>query len=131
MESAVTSGGAPGWWKAFARGIGDMLSLRRPMPTRFDLYRGDLHLGLVRLAPELCDFPWYGGHFEPTPAFEPFASPFAQELEFLAAERMDEWGDVLRQIESDAGLSLVPVGGGERITGFQFHIDGNEMTWRT
>lgn len=100
------------------------------METRFKLYRGNELLGLVQLVPQLCDFPWYGGLLEPAPAFAPYAPLFQQELAMLREERMDEWGEVLAQIEG-AGLSLVPLKSGIRVTDFLIHIDGLEVTWRT
>lgn len=100
------------------------------METRFKLYRGDVLLGTVQLVPELCDFPWYGGLIEPEPAFAPYAPLFRQELELLGEESMDEWGQVLREIEGP-GLSLVPLGSGVPLTGFLIHINGAEVTWRT
>ncbi|MFT4242361.1 MAG: hypothetical protein QM569_08765 [Acidovorax sp.] len=100
------------------------------METRFKLYRGDDLLGHIQLVPELCDFPWYGGVLEPEPAFAPYAPLFQQELQLLAEEKMDEWGQVLGEIEGP-GLSLVPVKSGVPISDFLIHINGVEVTWRT
>ena len=100
------------------------------METRFKLYRGDVLLGTIQLVPELCDFPWYGGLLEPEHAFTPYAPLFQQELALLGEERMDEWGQVLGEIEGP-GLSLVPFTGGLPVTGFLLHINGLEVTWRT
>lgn len=99
------------------------------MDTQFRLYRGDDLLGLIQLVPELCDFPWYGGLLDPEPAFAPYASLFQQELQLLEDERMDEWGQVLAQIEGP-GLSLVSLKSGTRVTGFLLHIEGMEVRWR-
>lgn len=100
------------------------------METRFKLYREDVLLGVIQLVPELCDFPWYGGLLEPEPAFAPYAPLFRQELELLEEERMDEWGQVLEEIEG-SGLSLVPLETGIPVTGFLIHIDGMKVAWRT
>jgi len=98
--------------------------------TQFKLYRGDDLLGLIQLVPEPCDFPWYGGLLSPEPAFASYAPLFQQELQLLRDENMDEWGQVLAQIEGP-GLSLVPLKSGIPVTDFLIHIDGLEVTWRT
>lgn len=99
------------------------------METRFNLYRGDELLGLIYLVPELCDFPWYGGLLEPEPVFARYAPLFQQELHLLGEERMDEWGQVLGEIEGP-GLSLVPLKSGVAVNDFLIHIDGMQVTWR-
>lgn len=95
----------------------------------FHLYRGDDLLGRIVLRASLCDFPWYGGDFEPEPAFAPLEPLFREELRLLDAEDMDAWGDVWKRIE-DPALRLVPSHGGVLESGLLIHIRDGVAWWR-
>jgi hypothetical protein len=96
----------------------------------FNFFRGDTLLGQIEVVSELCDFPWYGGRFTPTPAFADVAPLFAEELRLLDSDDFDAWDAVWQQIDAP-GLRLVPVHGGVADTEPLIHIEGGEARWRS
>lgn len=97
--------------------------------TVYRLVRGETLLGTVTHHATKDDFPWWGGVFEPTPAFDGVRPLFDDELRLLNADQMDEWAIVLEQIERP-GLRLEPLDGSSPITELLIHIDGAKTWWR-
>jgi hypothetical protein len=95
----------------------------------YNLYRGSTLLGTVEPKDELHDFPWYGGAFEPSPAFARVEHLFREEQRLLEADDMEAWESVWLQIE-EPGLRLVPTEGGAPISDLLIHISGAEVRWR-
>ena len=95
----------------------------------YALYRGADLLGTVVLTAELCDFPWYGGHFKAAPAFGTVEHLFKEEVRLLEAEEMDTWEEMWPQID-EPGLKLLPADGGETISDLIIHTEGAEARWR-
>lgn len=98
-------------------------------PVTHSLYRGTDLLGTVALMGELCDFPWYRGHFDAAPAFAVVEVLFTEELRLLESDEWDAWGKIWAQIE-EPGLKLVPADGSEAVVDLLIHIEGKEARWR-
>lgn len=96
------------------------------MTNRFELYRGDVLLGVVEHTAD--DFPNHLGVFYPNDAFAEVESLFASEIQMLDKGRMDEWRELRERIERP-GLRLNPVGPGKEVKNPLIHIDGSGKVW--
>jgi hypothetical protein len=97
--------------------------------AHYQLFRGDTLLGTLTVQPNLCDFPWYGGRFEPAPDYAEVEPLFNKELRLLDAEDYETWESIWAQIDLPR-LALLPLNGGERIDEVLIHIEGDVAHWR-
>ncbi len=67
---------------------------------KFELYRGDVFLGIITLAPDECDFPWLVGYLESSPEYTDVKALFDQEAELSLATSESDSVDKER-IESE------------------------------
>lgn len=91
------------------------------------LKHGEVVLG--ELDPYDLEFPWERCRFAAAPAFARYRPLFARELELLALDDRDDAQDAeLEQIWqqlAELGLVLESRRSGERLQGFDLHVDGD------
>jgi hypothetical protein len=95
----------------------------------YQLRRGEHALGTVVVQDELCDFPWYGGTFQPAPPYAAVQALFDEELRLLEGDRMVSWEAAWARIE-EPGLKLVSQSDGSEVVGLIIHIEGAKARWR-
>ncbi len=100
--------------------------------SKFALRRGYERLGTLEVVN--IDQPWFMCKFEATPAFEQFRPLFDEELRLLEQDRQDdndweEWEAAYSRIE-ELGLCIGALDGGNDITDFLVHIEGEEAWFR-
>ncbi len=103
---------------------------------KFELYRGDVFLGIITLAPDECDFPWLVGYLESSPEYTDVKALFDQEAELSLATSESDSVDKER-IESELlveiskpGIKMRNMFNGDWIEVNGIHIDGNRVGWR-
>lgn len=75
--------------------------------------------------------PYFGYHFEPTPAFDPINPLFDEELSLLNQNRLsdEEWEVAYEKIDA-LGLTLVSLDGRDVLDDLLLHIEGNRAWFR-
>ena len=107
-------------------------------PRRARLYRGDILLGEVAIAPDECDFPWFVGYLEPAPAFEAVRSLFEDQAEAVdrsfgegpAAESAAEESMKIQEAILAPGVQAVWLHSRESVDITGIDIRGTRVTWR-
>ncbi len=89
--------------------------------------RGETVLG--HLTYSEGDFPWVTCKFVPTEDFSSIAPLFAEELDLLNQERMEDWEMAYEKLMA-TGIQMVADTGDETITEFILHIERNEAWFR-
>jgi hypothetical protein len=105
---------------------------------RARLYRGDILLGEVAIAPEECDSPWFVGYLEPTSAFEAVRSFFERQADTVdrsfgegpAAERAAEESMKIQETILAPGVRAVWLHSRESVDVTGIDIRGTRVTWR-
>ena len=107
-------------------------------PRKFDFFRGDVCLGVVTLAPNECDFPWFVGYLTPNSAFGEFKPLFDKEAELSrlandSEEYNEEAQDAADRILDDImepGIRFRAHHNGEWSEVLGLGIEGDRVGWR-
>jgi hypothetical protein len=105
------------------------------VPKSLELLRGGALLGTIELDAAHSDFPWYGGTFKPSSAYEAVRDLFERELEILRANKdddnaqWDEWESIYAEL-SEPGLHLQSADGSYMAGELLIHVDGSNVWWR-
>ena len=104
--------------------------------VKFELFRGDVLLGVVTLAPAECEFPWQVGYLVPSPAYGEVKSLFDREAEASRAayesDSVEAWraaDEILAEV-LEPGVRLKGPQGGESVEVNGISIDGDRVGWR-
>ena len=92
----------------------------------YQLYRVEQLLGALTRTDG--DFPWQYGTFAPTETFEAVRPLFERLLQFLKADRLNQWEEEWQGVVS-SGIRLEQVGNGP-IDKFVLQLIGPVASWR-
>ncbi|SEN17285.1 hypothetical protein [Actinacidiphila rubida] len=97
------------------------------MNPTMQLKQGDTVLGALII--DDGDMPWWHGHFQPAPDFEPLRPAF--DAWFQAVEDGDEsaMDSAYRSLEA-LGLVIIAAGDSEPIAEFMLHVNDNRFRLR-
>jgi hypothetical protein len=98
---------------------------------RLELIRGGEVIGKIHRDASLCDFPWYGGWFEPSPNYTDI-SPLFEELRASTTDDRDldeRAADALEAV-MEPGISIRDPETGESVEVLGILIDGDNAYWR-
>jgi hypothetical protein len=99
----------------------------------YDMFRGEVFLGRVAIAPEKCDFPWVVGVIDPTDAFDAVRELSQRVLELENGERskedLDKAYELFLQL-MEPGIWAKDSSSGECLELYCFNVEGNDVSWR-
>ena len=107
-------------------------------PRKFDLYQGDVCLGVITLSPSECDFPWFVGYLEPSAEYASVKPLFDREAELSHiandADEFDEQAqndaDALMDEIAELGIRVKSHHSDEWDDVLGLSITGNRVGWR-
>lgn len=99
-------------------------------PSKFDLFRGEVLLGVVTLIADECDFPWQVGRLKPASGFRAVKPLFVKLARMLEAEDFSDEFDAVHEEMLRPGITLRSRSDGKVVEVIGIYVEGTRVSWR-